>query len=190
MKKRKKKNKNKFIIILTISIVVVLIIIGVHYYYNDQLGRELSNKGYKTDNTDNLYFNKIVTNNTLDNFYADVANNIESAYEEYYFTKESYDFIELKMNYKNGVLYTLNITSDLKRNITTYNYEVSNDEARLILEGNNTEEYACRIVKKENISNDTLENHCKYIKNEVNTFLTLKEEFINNNKIMEIINKE
>ena len=187
MKKKKVKKQKSYIIFITIIIVLLFFALGAYFYYKDELGSELKKEGYNTNDKDEIFYSKITTNNTLEEFYDDIANNKDSSYEEFYFTKSSYDFIELKMSYKNGINYTLNISSDIKRDTTNYNYEVSNSSAHLILEGNNLEGYDCKIVKKENISNDSLTNHCNYIKKEIENFINIRNEFLKNDKIKEII---
>ena len=185
MKKRKKNNKNKYVIIL----LLVLILCMVAYYFlflTDELGRNLRFKGFKTESVSDNFYKKIVTNNTLDDFYNDVAEKKDSTYIEYNFTKSSYDFIELKMNYSDNSLSTLNISSDIRNNTIDFNYEISNDSSRLMLDGNMNETFQCNVIMQENVSNSTKNSHCEYIEKEIENFITEKNIYLQDKTISEI----
>lgn len=185
------KNKKKLplkILILTLLIVVFIIFIAYVLYSsskNEILG-EFNKEGYDSTNKD-LFYKKITTDNTLEDFYNDMSNNTDTAYQEFYFSKDSTEFIELKMLYKSGVSTSLNITSDLKNNDTKFNYELSYKEMYLILEGNDKNDYDCNIVKNNNISQEIVKKYCDMIIDEIDNFETEKAELLKNEKIKALI---
>lgn len=188
MKKRKKNKNNTYIFIIIITIIAILGIIVYYFYSTDELGKEIKQEGFKTTSNDDLYYKKVVTNNTLDSFYNDVSENKETSYLEYNFTKNSYDFIELKMTYKEETLSTLNITSDIRNNTIVFNYEVSKGKMNLILEGNMNGDFICNSLKQDNISNSNKEKHCDYIHNEINNFITIRDSYLENNNLKDLVN--
>ena len=190
MKKRVKKEEGKELWIGIIALMVVVVISLLVYITTkpSEVEKELSKEGYTTTNED-AFYKKIVTNNTLTDFYNDMKNEKNSAYEEYYFAKESLNFIELKMLYQDGTNSTLNITSDLRTNLIEFNYELSNKKAHLILEGNSNENYDCKIIVKNNVNDAIANDSCNLIMQEINTFLERRSELLQNEKIRELVNQ-
>ena len=189
-RKSKKKNNNILILIPIILIVVFLIIFGIiENQSSSELNKALKQEGYSTGTNEDAFYKKIVTNNTLDDYYNDIAGNRESKYEEYYFAKESYDFIEVKLTYKDGVSTSLNITSNLRTKEVKYNYELAYKNAYLILEGDSSDDYTCRSVVKDNVSKESMDTYCNMIAEEINIFLKRREDVLNNQKIQEILNE-
>jgi hypothetical protein len=189
MKNKRKKDKKLLYIGIFVIIFIILIILGIYLSKdNDELKSELKKDGYTTEESD-AFYKKIVTNNTLDDFYDDLSNNKETSYEEYYFSKDSYDFIELKMSYKDGITTTLNITSALRTLEVNFNYELSYNSTHLIIEGDSTDEYTCKTVVQEGISDATVSTYCDAINSEITTFLNRRTELLSNQKIQELVNK-
>lgn len=172
------------VIAITVFLIVVLIFMSSG---SNQLETELQKSGYTTENEEEAFYKKIVTNNTLDDYYNDLANKTNSEYEEYYFAKESYDFIELKMSYQNEENKVLNISTNLKNVETNYNFEVSNNKKYLLLEGNNTDEYSCHIIRNDDMTSAEINNYCEEIKIEIQQFENRKNELLQNKKVKEII---
>lgn len=187
MKKKNKKNNKLIIIISIIIVLIILIVLGIYLSRDtDELTKELKKDGYTTTSED-AFYKKITTNNTLDDFYEDISNEKETQYEEYYLSKDSLDFIELKMYYKDGVTTTLNLTSNLRTLEVDYNYELSYKNAYFIIEGNSTDEYTCKTVVQENVSDDTITTYCNSITTELDTFLSRRENMLNNSKVKELL---
>ena len=191
-KKRRQSSINKDIwvgVITILSVIVIILLVMVlSQGTNQKEDKVLLNEGYETTDEEDAFYKKITTNNTLDDFYNDMANKQNSAYEEYYFAKESHNFIELKMNYNEGAITTLNITSDLKTQEVKYNYELSYNSAHLILEGNSLSDYSCQIVTKKNVNDTAIQNHCDYVMQEINVFLERRQQLLQNDKVREIVN--
>ena len=188
MKKRKKKNNQKQLVIGLIAVATIFIIALLIFSTKpSEVEKELNKEGYTTTQED-AFYKKIVTNNTLDEFYQDVASNKDSAYEEYYFAKESLNFIELKILNQSSVLSTLNITADVRTDKIVYNYELSNNNSHLLLEGNSDENYDCKIIVNKNVDDSVTQECCNLIMQEISTFLTRKDELLQNEKVQELVN--
>ena len=189
MKKRRKKNNQKQLIIGLIAFVTIFIIALLIFSTTrkTEVEKELNKEGYTTTEED-AFYKKIVTNNTLDDYYNDISNGKDSAYEEYYFAKESLNFIELKLLHQSSSISTLNITSDLRTEKIEFNYELSNDTSHLILEGNSDENYDCKIIVKKNINDTTSKECCGLIMQEITTFLTRRDSLLQNEKVRELVN--
>jgi len=186
---KKRKNKKQIIVITVLIALVLVIILGTYLSKdNDEMTKALKKEGYTTE-SESAFYKKIVTNNTMDDYYKDISNNKNSKYEEYYFSKQSNDLIEVKLSYQDGVTTNLNITSDLKTEEIEFNYELSYKDAYLILEGNNTDNYVCKPVVKENVGDETINIYCEMIQKEISIFINRRGELLNNEKIKEIINQ-
>ena len=188
--KRKKKNNNNVNLILygIIILTVVTAILAIYYYLNqDELKPEMKNNGYVLETSGKNYYKKIVTNNTLDDYYNDISNNKDSEYKEYYFTIDAKDFIELKLSQKKGIGKSITITSDLKRNQTTYTYEITQKDKLLILEGSSDNSYACKVVAKEDYNMDSVTKYCKEVQDEIREFKIEEQLLLNDVKIKQSI---
>jgi len=187
-KNRNDNEKNMWMAIIaigTIAIISLLILIATSTSKTD---KELNKEGYTTTSED-AFYKKIVTNNTLDSYYNDVANNQDSSYEEYYLQKDSLNFLELKMTNYNSVNTTLSISSNIRTNLIEYNFEMSYRDSHLILEGNSTEDYDCHIVLRKNVKDSEAKNQCDYIMREISTFEDRRDEILQNEKVQEILSQ-
>lgn len=185
-----KKNKTNPLQLALIVVIIIIIITFIFYVIysssNSETLKEFNKEGYDSTNKD-LFYKKITTNNTLKDYYKDISNNTESKYQEFYFTKNSTDFIELKMIYQNGVTTSLNIISNLKTDETQFNYELSYKDAHLILEGNKKNNYECQVIKNYKVSVETTSKYCEMIKDEMEEFNQEKESLLKNEKIKSLI---
>ena len=172
MKKRKnKKQENNIMltILVSIFIILLLLILIVAVSTKDEVYNELENEGYYTE-TDDAFYKKVLTNNTLNEFYNDMNSGRNAKYQEVYVSKDSYEYIELLMIYNDGVTTTLTISSSLKSNELNYNFELSYNKQYLILEGTEENNYACNVAVNRNIKKDTETKYCNIIKNQINDF--------------------
>lgn len=186
MKKRKNKKQEKNImltILVSIFIILLLLILIVAVSTKDEVYNELENEGYYTE-TDDAFYKKVLTNNTLNEFYNDMNSGRNTKYQEVYVSKDSYEYIELLMIYNDGVTTTLTISSSLKSNELNYNFELSYNKQYLILEGTEENNYACNVAVNRNIKKDTETKYCNIIKNQINDFLASKVQLQNNQNLM------
>ena len=181
-KKKRNKDSNKYLIITIIFVVITLILLFLSSMKDKNqptILDELEKEGFSTK-IDDIYYKNILTNNTIDEYYDDIKNGINSEYEEYYITKDTHDFIELKMYYKDKVNSVLNINSLLKSEEIKYNYEISYNKSRLLIEGTYKDTFICKPIIKDNIKDETLDNICNNIKNEINIYIDRKKEMLSN----------
>lgn len=186
MKKRRNKiKKNNLIIPILISIFIFLIIMIVvaALITKDEVYDELDDEGYYTE-TDDAFYKKILTNNTLDEFYNDMRSERNSIYQEVYVSKTSYDYIELKMIYNEGMTTTLTINSGLNSNELNYNFELSYNKMYLLLEGNEQDNFKCNVAVNNNVKKEYEKKYCSLIKEEIEEFLASKKELLNNQNLM------
>lgn len=190
----KKTNKNSNNVIkITIAVIAFIIILSFVIYIlynnsNNETLEEFNKEGFDSTKQD-LFYKKILTNNTLEDFYKDMANKKDSEYQEFYFSKDSTEYIELKMIYKNGISTSLNITNNLQKNETNYNYELSYKTAHLLIEGNSNNDYECQIIKNNNVSTEIAKKYCDMIQDEIIEFNDSKEDLLKNEKIRALIKK-
>jgi hypothetical protein len=149
----------------------------------DEVYNELENEGYYTE-TDDAFYKKILTNNTLDEFYNDMNSGRNTKYQEVYVSKTSYDYIELLMIYNDGVTTTLTISSSLKSNEVNYNFELSYNKQYLLLEGTQENNYDCEVTVNRNVKKETEKKYCNLIKEQINDFLSSKTQLLNNPNLM------
>ena len=158
MNKRRKKNNNKIIYIgIGVVILILLIIFGVAANKNNnQLQNELKQEGYYTNDQDEAFYKNITTGNTIDDYYDDLLNEKESNYEEYSLSKESYDFILLKMEYESGVMTVLNVSSNIKEDYIQFNFELTYNDSHILVDGDNSNNYKCNIIEQKEASDSTV----------------------------------
>ena len=185
MKKEKSKTI-KYIVIGSFLLIAILVLLGIYMEYDhNEVNRELKKDGYTTKTKEDAFYKKIITSNTLDEYYNDVANHKNSEYEEYYLSKDSYDYIEVKLNYKNGKSTSLNIQSNLKSSEIKYNYEITDSKINLILEGTN--QTSCQAIIKEGIEESAIQEYCRNIQKEMDIYKDRKSEILQNEKVQEIL---
>ena len=190
-KRKNKKQENNTIMTILISIFVFLVVVVLvaAVTKKDEVYQELEDEGYYTE-TEDAFYKKILTNNTLNEFYNDMNSGRNSTYKEVYVSKTSYDYIELEMIYTDGMTTTLTISSNLKSNELNYNYEMSYNNAYLLIDGTDKNNYACNVNVNRNVKKETENKYCSLIKNKIQEYLNNKVELINNqNLIDKIYNK-
>lgn len=191
---KKKKNKDStiylkivFIVIGILAVVIVALLINKNTTSKDEVGARLEDYGYTIGEKDEAFYNKITTNNTLDDYYNDMSNNKNSSYQEFYVSKSSYDFIELKMSYEDKIIKTLNITSDLKTKAIEYNFELSYNDIYLILEGTSNTSFTCNTIIEKNTTPDVIKTYCNTIKQELISFTSERNKILADEKIQNLL---
>ncbi len=189
MNKRRKKNNNKIIYIgIGVVILILLIIFGVAANKNNnQLQNELKQEGYYTNDQDEAFYKNITTGNTIDDYYDDLLNEKESNYEEYSLSKESYDFILLKMEYESGVMTVLNVSSNIKEDYIQFNFELTYNDSHILVDGDNSNNYKCNIIEQKEASDSTVETYCDMIREEIKNYEKRKAELLKNPKVQQIV---
>lgn len=186
MKKRKNKKQEPntlLVVLIAIFIVLLLLIIIALITTKDEVYEELQIEGYYTE-TDDTFYKKILTNNTLEQFYNDMNSERNTKYQELYVSKISYEYIELLMIYNEGVTTTLTISSNLKSNELNYNFELSYNKQHLLLEGTEENNYNCNVTVNKNIKKETEKKYCNLIKEQINYYLNSKKQLLNNQNLM------
>ena len=176
-----------FLILLSIATIVFISIYTYTSLNNRSVNNAMKEEGY-TNEKESIFYEKVETNNTIEDYNKDVKENKNSEFIKYYVNKDFNSFVELKMKYADGVSTTLNINANLKNNEINYNYELSYKDTYLILEGNTDNNYECHRVVDENISNETIEKHCEYIQGEIKQFIDKRNEFVSKSEINKRIN--
>ena len=189
MKKKKKDNKMTYYILGSIAVISIVILLLYANKANVELKDSLEKDGYGTIDNNDAFYKKIVSKRSLDEYYDDVSNKVDSEYEEYTISKESYDFIELKMEYKNGVNTVLSINSNLKGNNVQYNFELSYGTSHILMEGGTKNKYACDIIDQQNASDNTVQLYCNQIADEIKGYLDKRTLVLNNPKLNEVLNQ-
>ena len=189
MAKRKKKKNSmlKYYYIMGALLILAVILLAIYFSEENQMNRSMKQEGYTTEESEDPFYKKITTGNTLDDYYNSLAMNKDSAYEEYYLQKDSYMFLEQKLVYQNEATTALNISSDLRNLSTTFNYELSYKEAYLLMEGDSSENSNCKIIIKKNITQESIQNACNQVQNELDTFFLRRAELLKNEKVQELI---
>ena len=184
------------IIIAVLIVVFIVIISAVVISNNDNNNQKylvnyINDLGYKFDEDGSIY-KRIVSNNSLDEYYRDIKSNKDSHYLEYYFSMDSYMFIQLYMAHSNGVNNVFNAMSDLNSNEITFTYEITKKDASLILEGtysiDNSIPYSCDAVSLKKASNDAVAGYCDNALLLVQEFVNEKKNLLNDEEFRNIVN--
>lgn len=190
MAKKKQKKSNNIYLYIIIGVIVSIFVVSSIIYItingtNKKIDNEFAKEGYNTTPKD-AFYRKVVTNNTLDDYYKDMLSETDSEYQEYYYSKQSNEFIELKMLYKSKVSTSLTISTNLETNELTYNYELAYKTAHLLLEGSSKENYNCNVIDNNKVQTETVKNYCDLIIDEINDYNVVKEELLKNNQIRDL----
>ena len=186
MKKKKKDNKLLFYIgIVTLIIIIIFSIYASRDY--GELKESLEKDGYETIDNNDAFYKKVVSKKNLEQYYEDMSNGVDSEYEEYTISKESYDFVELKMKYENSVNTVLSINSNLKGTKVQYNFELSYGSSHILMEGGSENKYACDVIDQQNASDDTIQYYCNQITDEVKAYLNKRTAVLNNPKLNDVL---
>lgn len=185
---KKKKKDNKLLFYVGIGTLVVIIIFSI-YASRDygELKESLEKDGYETIDNNDAFYKKIASKRNLKQYYEDMSNGIDSEYEEYTISKDSYDFVELKMKYENSVNTVLSINSNLKGTKVQYNFELSYGSSHILIEGGSENKYACDVIDQQNASDDTIQYYCNQISDEVKAYLNKRTSVLNNPKLNEVL---
>ncbi len=188
-RKRKKTQDNNTLLIVLIVLLLLIALCSIIAYYTDNGGltHSIKQDGYTTEDDEDAFYKQIVTNNTLDDYYDSLSKKQDNSYEEYYLLKESLNFMEMKLVYQQGVATSLNFTSDLHTLDTTFNFELSYENAYLLMEGNSSNDFECEVVSQKSISNDTKTDYCNYIQQELSIFLQRRSKVLENTKVQELL---
>lgn len=185
-KNKKQENNTVMTILISVFVFLVVVVLVAAVTKKDKVYQELEDEGYYTE-TEDAFYKKILTNNTLNEFYNDMNSGRNAVYQEVYVSKTSYDYIELKMEYRDGMTTTLTISSNLKSNEVNYNYEMSYEKAYLLIDGTEKNNYACNVNVNRNVKKETEKKYCSLIKNEIKEYLNSKVELLNNQNLIDKI---
>ena len=186
MKKKKKDNKLLFYIGIGTLIIIIIFSIYASRDYGE-LKESLEKDGYETIDNNDAFYKKVVSKKNLEQYYEDMSNGVDSEYEEYTISKESYDFVELKMKYENSVNTVLSINSNLKGTKVQYNFELSYGSSHILMEGGSENKYACDVIDQQNASDDTIQYYCNQISDEVKAYLKKRTAVLNNPKLNDVL---
>lgn len=186
MKKKKKDNKLLFYIGIGTLIIIIIFSIYASRDYGE-LKESLEKDGYETIDNNDAFYKKVVSKKNLEQYYEDMSNGVDSEYEEYTISKESYDFVELKMKYENSVNTVLSINSNLKGTKVQYNFELSYGSSHILMEGGSENKYACDVIDQQNASDDTIQYYCNQISDEVKAYLNKRTAVLNNPKLNDVL---
>ena len=186
MKKKKKDNKLLFYIGIGTLIIIIIFSIYASRDYGE-LKESLEKDGYETIDNNDAFYKKVVSKKNLEQYYEDMSNGVDSEYEEYTISKESYDFVELKMKYENSVNTVLSINSNLKGTKVQYNFELSYGASHILMEGGSENKYACDVIDQQNASDDTIQYYCNQISDEVKAYLNKRTAVLNNPKLNDVL---
>ena len=181
--KRKKKNESNVLYLITIVVVILFIILSIATFKknNGGLKKYMKNEGYTIEEND-IFYKKIVTGNSIENFYKVVSENDDADYEEYTLNKDNAEFVGLYMKNELNVQTGLSVTSNINEQKTTYNFELSYNDSHILLDGDNSS-YECNVVDAKNASEETIDYYCQYIKSKIDSYNIEKQNLLNNNKI-------
>ncbi len=127
---------NKF---LVISVLIIILVIFLHFYNDANVEEKFINyitkMGYYNRDGGNFYYLN-VKDTTLNEYFSNVDNNVNSSYEVNYFDVDSLLFKKNIRDYVDGVDFSLNETYDFVSKAVSYNYRVEEiGEATFIFSG-------------------------------------------------------
>ena len=188
--------KNK-VIIGIITLIIIVIISIVMYYNSDQdieknvyINNYLNNNGYTYIEKEKIFKN-IKTNNKLKDFYNDLKDNIDSTYDEYTFSIDNNNLVELYMNNKNSVVETFNVEGEVNSKSIKINYEITKDDSSAILEGTyKDEKFDCDIITLKKLSDEGKDTYCNSMKNKINDYIEERNNLLSDKTFTEYISEK
>ena len=186
MKLDKKKKIVLFLVIL------FLIIVGLLFFTRksdeEMVINYIVNKGFKLNTENNLY-EKRISKIDINEYYSLVDNFKEAEHDILYFEGDTFTLLEDRIYYSNGVTYIFSGTYDYKNEILTYVYEVSMENASILLEGDvKDNNIFCKVISSNNIDvNKNKKLFCDSVSYEVDDFEIFIRDLIDEPSLLEKI---
>ena len=194
MTKKHKKRNNSFYLYLIIGFIsIFLFFIVLEIFYHDDpktIDQAMESLGYQLTDGEDAFYKKNVTNNTLEQFYDDVSKKKNVEFVEFSVTKDSFDFIEQKLQYYNGSTANFNFSSNLTSEKVIFLYEYDGNGQYLMLEGNSENNYQCGVISQTKMTKNDLIHHCDVIQTELNTYFQYRSEVLNQSAILKVLQKK
>ena len=134
--------------IIIIGIIIIIILILNIYLNSDKvvssnLKNYIINKDFKLDK-DGILYEKILSDNTYEEYQNDINNNKESSYQVLLFDIYNYQLTENLYNYTNGINSFLSATYDYTNEKLTYNYRTTYKTSNIIFSGSyDDDDFTC-----------------------------------------------
>lgn len=169
----KKVKKAIIVLIVLIVMVVGFKLIGNKKNTPEVLVKYIEKIGFEQEKDSSLYF-KNNSNMTKDEFDMLVAEEKDASYEGFYFNVGSYKLTSDKLEYSDDVYTEFNPTYDYTNNTLDYDYRISIDDARVIIEGiydKDNDDFTCEPTYYIGIDiDDAIEAICDKVKYDVDDF--------------------
>ena len=188
-KKRKKQNLSYFIYFLVGFFVIFLCFIGLEFLFQDDetVEETMERLGYQISDKDDAFYRKNITNITIEQYYSDLSHKKNAEFDEYSVTKSSFDFIEQKLKYIDGVVTNYHFSSNLTSKKIFFQYEYDGNHQYVMMDGNSENDYQCEVVVQNNMTKKELIKHCDSIQKELYTYLQNRADVFNQSAIQKIL---
>ena len=186
-------NNKKLLIIL---IIIVILLIVLKSYLNSEsviqnnIRKYITSKEFVLDK-DNIFYEKILSNNTFDQYQTEVKNKNDSTYQELIFDIYSYQLVENLYKYNDGVNIFLSASYNYKSEKLNYSYRTTYKTSNIIFTGSyNNNKFICNTEYQfdTNIENSK-EEYCNLIKMYIEEFNNIRLNTITSTKILKDMKK-
>lgn len=178
----------KRLIILGVMIGIFIIIIVSSFIYlsfGDRYLISVMNKNnYIQDDIEDTVYTKTTNGKSIDDYYDNLDNLIETEYRSFSFFLDSQDFRDFYMYNVNDVNNIIQIIYSFKNDTTTFEYEILNDDSKDIMITGTLSDNQLSCNSDNNISEDYLNGYCDIVKDEMVNFMKEKNKFVSNGKFV------
>lgn len=172
-------------------IIIVIIIFALFILFTLLFGK--SNVAIVSDTLiDNNYvldgdvYRKKVTNNTQEDFYNNMKNNVNEEYVEYQYIINTNTLKSINLKF-DSLYYLCDITEDFSTNKLNYSCNSTYNDLQLNIYGDfdySSSELSC-YNRNEEISDDVTSEYCDKIYNQIQDFVSERNRLLSNKKFKE-----
>lgn len=177
-------------IIIGAIVVFILLFVLLSVFKNketlsEKVGNYIESKGFAY-NKENKTYSKLLSTNTLDQYYNDFSENSE--YKELFFNLDLYQMNEVLYRNISNIKYSLNAIYDYTTSNTTYSYVVDYNDTSYMVKGSLNDTFTCDVSYYKN-SSINKEDICALAKIDVMNFKISARDSLANYTLLKEIQK-
>ena len=135
-------------------------------------------------------YRKIVTNNTQEEFYNNIKNNMNSEYIEYQYSINNNELQSTNLRYNNNYYYLCDITENFTKNEFRYSCESIYKNNQLYIKGNYDNNMLSCYNRNDNIDKEIIDKYCIIIKKQIKGFIIERNKLLSNKKFRKAVRGE
>lgn len=191
-------NKKHIKIIINIGIFIILLVafkLITQKTTTSKVKEYITKKGFNQVEKTNIY-SKEISEITIDEYFKNADDNIESKYQTLYFDLNNYQLSKTQMEYRNNIYSYFTPTYNYKNNSFNFEYEITFKDGYINFYGEydiENKDFICDIKNYKNMNAQSSSNQeiiCNKILYDMKSFSIEALELIDNSKLINEMKKE